>query len=62
MKTLALVLGFFVLFAAVFYTMLVYAPRQIAEPEGGALTWVWRFALFVGGTAVGLGWLGILGG
>lgn len=31
---LATALGLFVLFAAVFYAMLVYAPRQIAEPEG----------------------------
>jgi len=59
---LATVLGFLVLFAAVFYAMLVYAPRQVAEPEGSPLTWIWRFALFVGGTLVGLGWLDILGG
>lgn len=58
---LAVLLGFCVVFAAVFYAMLVYAPRQIAEPEGGPATWIRRFALFVAGTMFGLGWLGILG-
>lgn len=56
------VLGFFALFAAVFYTMLIYAPRQVAEAEGGPMTWIWRFVLFVAGTAFGLGWLAVLGG
>jgi hypothetical protein len=41
------VLGVAALFAAVYYAMLVYAPRQVALPEGGALTWLLRFGVFL---------------
>jgi hypothetical protein len=55
------VLGFLTLFAAVYYAMLIYAPRQIAEREGGPLVWIARFALFLASVVLGFGWLGLLG-
>ena len=48
--------------AAVYYAMLIYAPRQIAEREGGAVVWLGRFALFLISVAFGVGWLSLLGG
>ena len=54
-------LGFVAAFSAVYYAMLVYAPRQVAEREGGVVTWALRYALFVVGILFGLGWLTILG-
>lgn len=56
------VLGLLILCAAVYYAMLIYAPRQVAEREGGALQWLARFGLFVVSVALGLGWLSLLGG
>ncbi len=47
--------------AAVYYAMLVYAPRQIADREGGAVTWLIRFGLFVVSVLFGVGWLNALG-
>lgn len=38
---------------AIFYVMLVFAPRQIADREGTATTWTVRFVLFVVSLAVG---------
>lgn len=58
---LAVVLAFVALFAAVFFTMLVYAPRQVAEREGSPRTWVLRYLLFVAATLVGLIWLALSG-
>ncbi len=55
------VLGLLVLGAAVYYAMLVYAPRQIAEREGGPLAWAARYALFLASIGLGFGWLGLLG-
>ena len=43
--------------AAVFYAMLIYAPRQVAEREGTRLGWMIRFGLFVGSSLLGLSWL-----
>jgi len=37
----------------VFYLMLVYAPRQIAEREGTGLTWTIRFLVFMVGLILG---------
>ena len=54
--------GFLLAFSAVYYTMLVYAPRQIAEREGGFVTWVLRYLLFVAGVAAGLVWPRVFGG
>jgi len=34
-------------FAAVYYLMLVYAPRQLAVADGGPVTWLVRFAVFL---------------
>ena len=59
---LAAVAGVFILGAAVYYAMLIYAPRQIAEREGGPVQWLVRFALFVASVVVGVGWLSLLGG
>jgi hypothetical protein len=56
------VIGLLVLCAAVYYTMLIYAPRQVAEREGGTMVWLARFGLFVVSVALGLGWLSLLGG
>jgi hypothetical protein len=55
-----LVLLFLLAFSAVYYAMLVYAPRQIAEREGGAVVWVLRYGAFVISIALGIGWLSIL--
>ncbi len=54
--------AFLVAFSAVYYAMLVYAPRQVAEREGGAVTWVLRYALFVAGVVFGLAWPRLFGG
>jgi hypothetical protein len=48
--------------AAVFYAMLIYAPRQLAEREGGPIEWIFRFALFLASMIFGFGWLAMLGG
>jgi hypothetical protein len=58
----AAVAGVFIVGAAVYYAMLIYAPRQIAEREGGPIQWLVRFALFVASVVVGVGWLSLLGG
>jgi hypothetical protein len=47
-------------FSAVYYAMLVFAPRQIAEREGGGVEWVLRYLLFVVSIVLGIGWLGVL--
>jgi hypothetical protein len=38
---------------AVFYAMLVFAPRQIAEREGSPASWAVRFVLFVVSLSIG---------
>jgi hypothetical protein len=55
-----LALFFLLAFSAVYYAMLVYAPRQIADREGGLVVWVLRYAAFVVSIALGIGWLSIL--
>jgi hypothetical protein len=62
LPTIAGPIGLLILGAAVYYAMLIYAPRQIAEREGGPIEWLARFALFVASVGLGLGWLSILGG
>jgi hypothetical protein len=49
-------IAFLLAFSAVYYAMLVYAPRQVAEREGGLVTWALRYVLFVAGVAFGLAW------
>ena len=53
-------LYFLVAFSAVYYAMLVYAPRQIAEREGAGWAWLLRYLAFVVSIVLGIGWLGIL--
>ncbi len=60
-QTTAFVGGALILMAAVYYAMLVYAPRQFVEREGNPLTWLIRFGVFVVGVAFGLGWFAALG-
>lgn len=47
---------------AVFYTMLVVAPRELADPEASGPRWALRFALFVVASLLGVGWLSAVGG
>lgn len=61
-SSLSGVLGLLILCAAVYYAMLIYAPRQIAEREGGPVTWLVRFGVFVVSVGFGLGWLSLLAG
>jgi hypothetical protein len=60
--TTLLVLGFGVAGIAIFYTMLIFAPRQIAEREGTGLTWTIRFLVFVAGLVLGTTLAGIVHG
>jgi hypothetical protein len=46
---------------AVFYTMLVVAPRELADPEESGPRWVIRFAMFVAASLLGVGWLALIG-
>ncbi len=48
-------LAVFVAFTAVYYAMLVYAPRQVAEREGSARSWLARYVLFLVATVIGIG-------
>ena len=54
------VLLFLLAFSVIYYAMLVYAPRQIAEREGGWMVWVLRYLAFVASIALGVAWLGVL--
>lgn len=45
----------------VFYVMLVFAPRQVAEREGTPLAWAARFGLYLASLALGTTWAGIVG-
>jgi hypothetical protein len=47
------VLGLGLLGVLVFYVMLIYAPRQVADREGTPLGWALRFALFAVGLSRG---------
>lgn len=59
--TAELAVFFLVAFSLVYYAMLIYAPRQIADREGGAVEWVLRYLAFAGSIVLGIGWLGVLG-
>lgn len=56
------VIGFLLAFSAVFYAMLVFAPRQVAEREGSPLAWLVRYGCFALSVALGAGWIGLLSG
>jgi hypothetical protein len=60
-RTVLVAGGFLLAFSGVYYAMLVYAPRQVAEREGGLVTWVLRYALFVAGVIFGLAWPHLFG-
>jgi len=49
-----------VAFSAIYYAMLIYAPRQIAEREGGVVEWLLRYATFAVSIALGIGWLSVI--
>jgi hypothetical protein len=53
-------LVFLIAFSAVYYAMLIYAPRQVAEREGSGLVWVLRYLAFAVSIVLGIGWLSIL--
>jgi len=55
--TLAFVAAALAAFSAVYYAMLIYAPRQVAEPEGGPVTWLVRYGIFLTSVVVGVAWL-----
>ena len=57
----AAAVAFLLAFSAVYYAMLVYAPRQVAERDGGVVTWLSRYALFVAGVVAGLAWPRLFG-
>lgn len=59
--TVVIILGALAAFAGVYYAMLIYAPRQVAEREGGLVSWAARFGIFLAGTLLGLTWLSVLG-
>jgi hypothetical protein len=46
----------------VFYAMLVYAPRQVAEREGGPVAWLFRVLVFLASLTLGTTWTGIVRG
>jgi hypothetical protein len=58
--TAELILGVLIAFSAVYYAMLIYAPRQIATRDGGFFEWGIRYALFVVSVFLGVGWLGAI--
>jgi hypothetical protein len=57
----AVALGALVAFSSIYYAMLIFAPRQVAEPEGGPLSWVARYGIFLAGVLLGFTWLSVLG-
>jgi hypothetical protein len=56
------VAGLLAAMAAVYYAMLMFAPRQVAEREGGVIAWIVRFGVFLASLAFGAGWLLVLAG
>lgn len=59
-RSAELFLLFLVAFSAVYYAMLIYAPRQVAEREGGSVEWLVRYLAFAASIALGIGWLSVL--
>jgi hypothetical protein len=51
------VLGVLGLLSLVAYGVFVFAPRQIAEPEGSWRAWATRFAVYMFSIVLGIGWL-----
>ena len=48
-------------FAAVYYLMLVYAPRQLAVTDGGPVAWLVRFLVFLTVEVLTVSWLAATG-
>ena len=59
--TTLFVLAIATLGVLIFYLMLVFAPRQIAEREGSPLNWAVRFAVFIVGLSLGTTLHGLFG-
>jgi hypothetical protein len=57
LQAVAFVVGVLAAFSGVYYAMLIYAPRQVAEPEGGPFTWLIRYAIFLTSVIIGVAWL-----
>lgn len=57
LQAVAFVVGVLAAFSAVYYAMLIYAPRQVAEPEGSAVTWLVRYGIFLTSVIIGVAWL-----
>ena len=57
LREVAPLAAFLLAFSAVYYAMLVFAPRQVAEREGSPLSWLIRFGLFGASLIFGLAWL-----
>ena len=55
------ILLFLAAFSIIYYAMLIYAPRQVAEREGGWIEWLLRYAAFAVSVAFGIGWLSVVG-
>jgi hypothetical protein len=60
LRSVELPLFVLIAFSAIYYAMLIYAPRQIAEREGGIVEWLLRYAAFAASIALGIGWLSII--
>jgi hypothetical protein len=58
---LAVIVAILVATSAVYYAMLIYAPRQLVEREGTPRIWLGRYALFVVCVAAGVTWLAAIG-
>ncbi len=58
----AFVVAMVLLGIVVFYVMLVFAPRQVAEREGTPGQWIARFLLFLVSLIVGATWAGTIRG
>jgi hypothetical protein len=48
-------------FSAVYYAMLVFAPRHVADGEGNPVAWLVRYGLFVASMLLGWGWVNAFG-
>jgi hypothetical protein len=56
------VVGLALLGVIVFYVMLIYAPRQVAEREGSPGSWAFRFVVFVVSLVIGTTLAGVIRG
>ena len=59
-RTVPVALLFLAAFSAA-PSMLIYAPGQVGDQEGGVVAWLLRYAAFLVSIVLGLGWLRVLG-